>query len=697
MQVRILPPLPDKYRTPSMKLETLRGLVEEAKTDPHYQFKDLTEAELWVLAKKSFSRLTENQALAVHKQWLATLKQANEPVTKENEYQFILYRFLAQTNLFFLCRVLEKYGQVTRRTHEDICNAFFVQKNPTLINFEAFALQYTDLRDRMLLVPRGGFKSSIDIADCVQWVINFPEVTILILTGVYQLASDFLGELRQHFTFDELAAPEGKTQYGPKLMMNKATGEWSQSLFQALFPEHCIPAGEGKQFEFQTPASKGGDAREPTIRAASIEQALSGMHFGVLKLDDVVTNENSLTSERLEKINKQISVNRAMLHPHGFNDVIGTWYDEHDYYGITIKQEETFAAEEGLLHNIQGSVDSGRFNSSVYVKVYLRSGWWTNEEATKAGKIETELTKSDLDLWFPERLTYEFLTKEKKKDKDGFAIKYLNNPRTIHRIKFPRELLVRRTVPHNQLPPSGIMVTVVDTAYSVKQWADYTVILTANIYGGRFYVVNMVRGRFNEYELPAVIAMAGQKWKPKRIAIEDSVGVKWMGRELIREMDKLSIKIPIEYVTLGYGTKLRSKQLKAKPVLRLLGDERLIFSNSCEGLAEIYNELERFTGSSSDVHDDIVSALSLLVEQFGAYAEMVGKSAYNESAALDRLGKARHDQIYGVIETPQHRLAYSYAEKALGMDENPVTAFQVDQSIGNQVPDIDTDPLADLF
>ena len=73
-------------------------------------------------------------------------------------------------------------------------------------------------------------------------------------------------------------------------------------------------------------------------------------------------------------------------------------------------------------------------------------------------------------------------------------------------LSFPGELLVNRTINHNQLPNQGVIVTAVDTAYSTKSWADYTVIMTGLIFGGRFYIINMVRGRFNEYELPKVIA-----------------------------------------------------------------------------------------------------------------------------------------------------------------------------------------------
>jgi predicted phage terminase large subunit-like protein len=673
-----------------MTLDKLRALAQEARQHAHYHYRGLTDAELMEKAVKSFQRLPESQQLKATKSWISVLEESGEEATPEKTQELLTYRFLAQTNLYFLCNLLEKYNQVTIKTHEEICNDFFVQKDPTFTTFEKFADQYTDLKDRMLLVPRGGFKSSIDMADCVQWIITFPAITILILTGTLTLATDFVGEIKQHFTLEENGVPDpktGKTGYGPKKLMDKETGAWSSSMFQVLFPEHCTSPGDGKQTEFQTPA--GGDEKEPTIRAASIEQALSGAHFGIMKLDDVVTNENSQTIDRLQKVNKQISINRAMLHPYGFMDVIGTWYDEKDFYGETIKREEQLAEEDGLLDSIKGSVDSGRFNSSVNVKIYLRSAWWLTEEALKAGRIEAEATKKDYELWFPERLTYEFLLKEKKTEKSegGFEIKYLNNPRKINKVKIPRELLIRRTIPFNQLPTQGIVVTTVDTAYSTKSWADYTVIMTTLIYGGRFYIINMKRGRFNEYELPAVIAATAQKWKPKRIAIEDSVGVKWMGRELRREMDKLQISVPVEFCSLGLGNKSRSKAMKVKPVVRLLGDERMYFSNACEGLEEIYSELEKFTGTSEDAHDDIVSALSLLAEQFVAYADMGSKVDYvNTQYATNKRAAEIHDLVHCLGK-------YAYLKGQV--DDHPTTAYQVEQSAGYS--ESYADPLADLM
>ena len=676
-----------------MHIEKLRTLYAECRHNPNYQYRDTSEEQFNADALKSYQRLPEAQRTKVAASWKTALEAISEELTEESLKELLRLRYLSQTNLFFLCKLLEKYNQVTIATHEDICNKFFVAKNPTFATFEKFALQYTDLKERMLLVPRGGFKSSINMADCVQWIICFPAVTILILTGVYDLAGDFIGEVKKHFTLEESGLDQkGKPTFGVAKLLDADTGEWSGSFFQILFPEHCIAPNTGTQHAFQTPA--GGDDKEPSIRAASIEQALSGSHFGVLKLDDVVTNENSKTQERIAGINKQININQALLHPYGFFDVIGTWYDEKDYYGVRIKQEETFAKEDGMLSSIHGTVDSGRFNSGVMLKIYLRAAWWLNEAAEKAGKIEAEAKKEDYDLWFPERLTFEFLSGKRKTDPDSFPIKYLNNPRQLHKVKFPRELLMRRTVPGNQLPPQGIVVTTIDTAYSTKSWADFTVILTCLIAGGRFFIINMVRGRFNEYELPGVIAATAAKWKPKRIAIEDSMGVKWMGQELKREMNRLQISVPVEYCSLGYGTKAKAKAMKAKPVLRLLGDERMYFLNSCEGLQELYNELEKFTGTSDDAHDDIVSALSLMAEQFGAYADMGAKTMSAEQDFVsDQKAKDMHDKVYGLGKYAKYNAAQIQG------DENPTTQYQLESETRKfRLDEFDaasTDPFAD--
>lgn len=661
-----------------MQYKNLLELEQEALELKNYQYKNFNYDDRLKLALKSFYRLPDADQQIIYSSWK---KYCDKEKIEFDIKQAISLRFLAQTNLFFLCKLLEKYKDITINSHEEICNSFFVSKDPANYKtFKEFAIDYKGLKERLLLVPRGGFKSSIDMADTVQWIICFPEVTILILTGVLGLARDFVSEIRSHFLLEETGEViDKKPVYGPKTMM-----DGTKSLFQILFPEHCV-RDVGKETEFQTPACKIPD-KEPTVMSASIEQNLSGWHFCLMKLDDVVTNENTLTLGRMEGVNRQISINQAMLHPFGFFDVIGTWYDEADYYGITIKQEEQAADELGLKHTVKGAVWDGVFNSEINIKIYLRAAWWPTDEAKQQGKIEEEMKESDWVLWCPEILSYQFLMKKKKSDPEGFAIKYENNPRKVHQIKFPRELLVRRTVPAHTLPPTGMIVSTWDTAYSLKNYADYTVGITALIHGGRFYIIDMVRGRFNEFELPIMIANNGYKWKPKRIAIEDSMGVKWIGREIRREMDKLRISIPIEYVSLGWGNKTKSKEMKAKPVLRLLGDERLFFSNSCNSLEELYNELEKFPKGT---HDDIVSALSILVDQFAAYADMDAKINYVQTEYnADKQSTERHNLIYGLGNYSKYNINFALTENNI----SDLPSYQT-----NTIVEVEHDPLYELF
>jgi phage terminase large subunit-like protein len=365
-----------------------------------------------------------------------------------------------------------------------------------------------------------------------------------------------------------------------------------------------------------------------------------------------------------------------MLHPYGFYDKIGTWYDQEDTYGQDMK-------------HIKLCEKNG---DPVKTKVYLRPCWWPNAAAVKAGKVESEMTEHDYELWFnvPGQLTYAFLRGEMH-DVEGFAIKYLNDPTKAHTVKFPRELLERRTINSNLLPQTGLIVTCVDTAYSTKSWADYTVIITALIYGGRFYIIDMKRGRYNEYELPQIIAAVANQWRPVRLCIEDSVGVKWLGKEIYREMDKLRVRVPIEFVPLGQGNKASAKDMKAKPVLRYLGDERMLFANQCVGLEELYTELANF-GTAASTHDDIVSALSILVDQFASYADMEGKKQEaSPDFVISSQAKQQYDHIYGkgVYGKVFQQKAYS---AALNNPDVPIQeAVKAEQAAAASF----SDPLAD--
>src|SRR5579885_1854454 len=89
--------------------------------------------------------------------------------------------------------------------HRAICE-FFVQKKPDLL-----ISQQDEIKNRLLMVPRGSLKSSIDEADCVQWRIAFPDVRIARLTAAEDLAKAFVANVKKFFVVPE--AEDGSRQF----------------------------------------------------------------------------------------------------------------------------------------------------------------------------------------------------------------------------------------------------------------------------------------------------------------------------------------------------------------------------------------------------------------------------------------------------------------------------------------------------
>jgi len=166
-----------------MELSQLFKEYADAFDHTNFQHKGMSDDEFDALARKSFLRLTKKQqddALAswfcflgnIREEWETVLYRDNPKYHDEVELWVSRFRFMCQTNLFFLCHLLG-YTKVTdhkydwynaqtkawekHNTHEEICNEFFVRKDPVNFGtFEAFAIAADakkDFKERLLLVP----------------------------------------------------------------------------------------------------------------------------------------------------------------------------------------------------------------------------------------------------------------------------------------------------------------------------------------------------------------------------------------------------------------------------------------------------------------------------------------------------------------------------------------------------------------
>ena len=57
----------------------------------------------------------------------------------------------------------------------------------------------TPTRTAMIFAPRSGGKSTLDGIDAIQWMINCPEVRIMIATAFKELVSELFREIKAYF------------------------------------------------------------------------------------------------------------------------------------------------------------------------------------------------------------------------------------------------------------------------------------------------------------------------------------------------------------------------------------------------------------------------------------------------------------------------------------------------------------------
>lgn len=556
-------------------------------------------------------------ALAAHwsKHRQAVLDQYGYDLIKEG----LTLRHRCQTDGYWLAKDILNYGDFGK-CHEELFSApgregFFVLKDPSFKDFKTFALQDKGLHDRMLMLPRGGFKSTADIVDSIQWLLCFPNIRINIMCGTANLAEEFTEVIKGHFRLTEDGSPR---------MFEDGKLDGKLRLLQVLFPEHT-EVDPGKKPVWTTPA-RTSDVAGPSLRATSLDKNTTGTHAEILKIDDGTTAENTQNQERITSVNRAIGMARKLCEPFGYKDRIGTPYHANDNLVATMKDEEVrFRNGKPPLVKIL-----------MHPAGIMKPGY---EDVTP-----DQLQDHMIDLWFPERLNVDYLKKEyaeanKTNDTATFYSQFFLDLNKSFETKFRRELMVARTV--DQLPQQGNVFEAWDLAYSEERGAKYTVGMAGMFTMNGIYILDMARGRYSEYELPQVMAAFGAKWKPRRVAVEDSMGARWLNAEIRREQEKLRVHIPFEFVSIGKGIKKR-KELQAKPAARLLGDGRLFFWKGMTGLEELYNELEAFPKGT---YTDIVCSLSLLVNHFSAFADT---SPVAPPSVSDSMERARLNQIYGL-------------------------------------------------
>jgi phage terminase large subunit-like protein len=495
----------------------------------------------------------------------------------------------ARKDLYWLgkeCIATEQSGSgFVEHVHREMCS-MFVQKNfdgvyhakYTLDEVRQHFYKLPRSREMLLLAPRASYKSTVNKIDCVQWMLNAPDVRIFIITGSGGLSTKFLKEVKSFFYRPDRTEP---------------------TYFQALFPEYVIEGLDGvSAADLYCPARVCRQEGNPTLWVNSIDGRLAGWHCDLMKGDDVVNEGNSNTEETRAKLKDRYD-NAAQFLPDqwAFRDQVGTRYAEDDWYGTRIADAEAFPETNAMQ--------------------YLCRAAWTVKPEFADVPIR-QLQEHMVELYFPEKMNFNSLIKECRSNEKTFRCQKLNEPAGADTIiRFERTAIERHTIIMSRVPrpPQNETRQVVcswDTAHTAKIASDYSsgAVGYCDKPKRSLYVLEVKHGKWGDPVVARNIVDLHIKWSAAFSSIE-----KFGGWELLRDAiqtyanAKYARAISLQWrdIDVSFG----SKRNRIRGLETLLREDRLWFVNG-DWMDDLTQQFVRFSGFNKKRKDDIPDSIAPL-------------------------------------------------------------------------------------
>lgn len=185
--------------------------------------------------------------------------------------------------------------------------------------------------------------------------------------------------------------------------------------------------------------------------------------------------------------------------------------------------------------------------------------------------------------------------------KISFSTQYQQNPVNKESQEFHEE----RIRYYTELPKKMRIFTACDPAFSKKQTADFTAIITAGFDWLNMYVLEYSHGKYNPNELIEKLIYHKQKRNPEKIGIEAFQAQNMIWFNLNIELEKRWMSANIEEIrqTWDKETKIR----KLIPLYRNWHIRHRLWMNDLEV------EMTRFPRGK---HDDIIDAMQMLYSMY---------------------------------------------------------------------------------
>ena len=501
----------------------------------------------------------------------------------------------------------------------------FLQKRPG----EKFVLSDLDqlTKKRMILWPRGLFKTSAVRVDIVQMILNYPNIRICFLTGGDQLAKRQLAAIKKFFEKPSKRFEWLFPEFCNKSVRNKKVAEF----FDDGTPNPKAWSDElcklGNAHEFTVPCRTNDMFAEPTFAISTAKSVKAGSHFDVIYIDDLVNEQNYKKIEALEKCYQDYIDLCPLLEPTGFIVMTGTRYSFGDTYeriqddakkemkemGQTIWK---FYIRDCWSHGCQNCIHTNVYHD--YEKNILQPPC-----EVQGCNCPGYKDRGNKDVLFPQTRTHDgrhightlkFLEGELiRTSPEFFANQYENKPIATGAQTFDDVLIGRQTL-HDitQIPPYAASFTFVvgDLAYVGQDGRDYSVLFVCRLFQGQIFIFACEFGTWDSAKVAENVVNILLTQRPNTIFLEKFNGWEAYSNVITAHASSRGIlKVPIEWVKGSQAD--QAKLIRIGTVKGPLDQRRLWFYAPMKGYDILVQQLCKWPKLGR--HDDFADCAGMVV------------------------------------------------------------------------------------
>jgi len=423
-------------------------------------------------------------------------------------------------------------------------------------------------KHRLILWSRAFYKTTSTIVEMVQTILNFPDVSIMIMQSTVGKSKELLGQVKGHFDGSNL-----------------------NSKLSTLFPEFCREK-LGTAMAFTVP-TRTRSRKDPTVFVASPKSSKAGLHPDVGFFDDLVTEQNYRNPEQLKKTIEEFSHYTPLVNNGGYFYVTGTRYTFGDLYEHIIRNNTDGKWKITVKGCWQEDANGNRVSDSNFPPRKLTKG-------SRAGET--------IGISLDELLSIQ------RDNPETFAAQYLNRPIAAGTQLFTEQLLLSAVRPKNPNATVGPAILFVDLAEGRDPRADNRVVLCGRQINGCPTVCDIRSGKWSTLQIAQNILEMALLHRPIKVLIEGSQGSTFFTDYLQMIARDKNIFLSVDKIKVSNNK--GAKYLRIAAVEGAIKTGRLRFLAGLPGWAELVTQFVEFPKGK---HDDEIDTVSLMVQFYSGH------------------------------------------------------------------------------